>query len=266
MSARRITPLNRRVRASFKRTTPATTKMSASATQLGGAPRPATFEEDDGFENIADEFQAKASLAVPRLFTSPPPVQEDHWTHTLEVQTDTMHECLPLLAGNSTTVEHNRHGVPRLRREAHAKFLHLQLGRLPPQFIVADASRPWFLFWCLNGLAILGEDVSIYRQQLVETARSMQNPDGGFGGGPGQQSHLATTFAIILSIAVVGGQEVYEVIDRKAMWKWLNKLKQPDGSVQMAYGGEADVRSVIPQLRPSLFSSHRTRHTASGSI
>ena len=230
--------------------------MAASATQLGGVPRPATFEDDDGFEDIVDDVQAKASSAVPKLFTSPPPIRETHWTQTLEVQNQTMDQCLPLLAGVSDSVEHNRHGVPRLRREAHAKFLHLQLGRLPPQFIVADASRPWFLFWCLNGLAILGEDVSVYRKQLIETARSMQNPDGGFGGGPGQQSHLATTFAIILSIAVVGGQEVYEVIDRKAMWKWLNKLKQPDGSVQMAYGGEADVRSVASPSPPLLTPAH----------
>ncbi|EEY21914.1 farnesyltransferase subunit beta [Verticillium alfalfae VaMs.102] len=121
---------------------------------------------------------------------------------------------------------------------------HKQLGKLPAPYLIADASRPWFLFWSLNGLALLGEDVSMYRQQLIDTARAMQNPNGGFGGGHGQVSHLATTFALILSIAIVGGEDLYEVIDRKAMWKWLCSLKQPDGGVQMAYGGEVDVRGA----------------------
>ncbi|KAH6678798.1 prenyltransferase and squalene oxidase [Plectosphaerella plurivora] len=224
--------------------------MAAPVTQLGPVPdasaeSPAyAHDEDEGFEDIAEDLHARASLGISGLFTNPPPITDAHWSHTLEVQNETMHECLPLLAGTQDNVELTRHGVPRLRREAHIRFLHKQLGTLPPQFVVADASRPWFLFWCLNGLSLLGEDVSSYRRQLADTARSMQNPDGGFGGGPGQQSHLATTFAVILSIAVVGGEEAYEVIDRKAMWKWLNTLKQPDGSVTMAYGGEADVRAA----------------------
>lgn len=240
--------------------------MPTTAHPLSGVPRQPTLEDDDGFEDVVDDFQVKASLAVPKLFTHPPPIKETYSTQSLEVQIETMHECMPLLSGLSETVEHTRHGVPRLRREAHVKFLQKQLGMLPPQFMVADASRPWFLFWCLNGLAILGEDVSVYRKQLVETARSMQNPDGGFGGGPGQQSHLATTFAVILSIAVVGGEEAYEVIDRKAMWKWLNTLKQPDGSVQMVYGGEADVRLVYHRCPLSSPPGQGTRLAAASSI
>lgn len=210
-------------------------------------------ETDDGFVDIsasepdeqdllASQMDRQSFSPVPAIFTSPPPIKETHRSHTLTQQNATMHECLPLLAGDSDTLELNRHGVPRLRREAHVKYLHKQLGKLPAPYLIADASRPWFLFWSLNGLALLGEDVSMYRQKLIDTARAMQNPNGGFGGGHGQMSHLATSFALILSIAIVGGEELYEVIDRKAMWKWLCSLKQPDGGVQMAYGGEVDVR------------------------
>ncbi|KAM0278993.1 hypothetical protein ACHAQH_004861 [Verticillium albo-atrum] len=209
---------------------------------------------DDGFVDVSssssDDGLQRAQTSrnefspVPKLFTTPPPIRETLRSHTQTQQDETMHECLPLLAASSDTLEHNRHGVPRLRREAHAKYLHKQLGKLPAPYLIADASRPWFLFWSLNGLALLGEDVSIYRQQLIDTARSMQNPSGGFGGGHGQTSHLATSFAMILSIAIVGGEELYEVVDRKAMWKWLCSLKQPDGGVQMAYGGEVDVRGA----------------------
>ncbi|KAG7151497.1 Protein farnesyltransferase subunit beta like protein [Verticillium longisporum] len=224
--------------------------------------------ESDEQELLSSQMNRQSFSPVPAIFTSPPPIKETHRSHTLTQQNATMHECLPLLAGDSDTLELNRHGnatmheclpllagysdtlelnrhgVPRLRREAHVKYLHKQLGKLPAPYLIADASRPWFLFWSLNGLALLGEDVSMYRQQLIDTARAMQNPNGGFGGGHGQMSHLATTFALILSIAIVGGEELYEVIDRKAMWKWLCSLKQPDGGVQMAYGGEVDVRGA----------------------
>lgn len=244
MSLRRVRPLKRRIKASFTRS-----KLLAIATSTTLAMETETLrhqarEDDDGFEDIDDDIQnpAGASPAVPRLFTHPPPITDDYLTPSLNVQDETMQECLPLLAATADNVEHNRHGIPRLRREAHVKFLRKQLGGLPAPFLIADASRPWFLFWCINGLALLGEDVSAYRQQLVETARSMQNPSGGFGGGHGQTSHLATTFAVVLALSVVGGEAAYDVVDRKGMWKWLSSLKQPDGGVQMAYGGEVDVR------------------------
>ncbi|RYO75532.1 hypothetical protein DL764_010415 [Monosporascus ibericus] len=84
----------------------------------------------------------------------------------------------------------------------------------------------------------------MYRNDLVETARSMQNDAGGFGGGFGQTSHLATTYAMVLALTIVGGESAYQVIDRRAMWKWLSALKQPDGGFQMSLGGEVDVRGA----------------------
>ena len=92
----------------------------------------------------------------------------------------------------------------------------------------------------------MGADVSKYRDGLVETARSIQNESGGFGGGFGQQSHLATTYAMVLSLAIVGGEAAYQVIDRRAMWKWLCALKQSDGSFRLTLGGEIDIRQVLP--------------------
>lgn len=178
---------------------------------------------------------------IPDLFTSLPPVRDELQSATTLSQDDTVSLCLPFLSGERND-GCNDHGVPRLDRERHVRFLHKQLGKHPAPFIVADASRPWFLCWSLNGLSLLGEDVSSYRANLIDTARSMQNDTGGFGGGNGQMSHLATTYAMVLALALVGGDSVYEVVDRRAMWKWLCTLKQPDGGFQMAVGGEVDVR------------------------
>ena len=41
-----------------------------------------------------------------------------------------------------------------------------------------------------------------------------QNPTGGFGGGFGQLSHLAASYAAVNALAVFGTQEAYDVIDR----------------------------------------------------
>ncbi|KAJ8128588.1 hypothetical protein O1611_g5047 [Lasiodiplodia mahajangana] len=72
----------------------------------------------------------------------------------------------------------------------------------------------------------------------------MQNESGGFGGGFGQQSHLATTYAMVLSLAIVGGESAYQVIDRRAMWKWLCALKVPSSGFRLTLGGETDVRGA----------------------
>jgi protein farnesyltransferase subunit beta len=45
----------------------------------------------------------------------------------------------------------------------------------------------------------------------------MQNPTGGFGGGHGQISHLASSYAAVLSLAMVGGADAFALVDRQTM-------------------------------------------------
>jgi protein farnesyltransferase subunit beta len=185
---------------------------------------------------------AERRLRVDPLYATVPPIIDDLITTTSQAQANTVDSCLPLLRAQDDSIGYNIHGVPRLQRERIANFLRHTLGQLPAPFVAADASRPWSLYWALNGLALVGADVSGYREGLVATAQHLQNETGGFGGGFGQLSHLATTYAMVLALAIVGGEDAYEVIDRRAMWKWLCLLKQPDGSFSMSLGGEVDVR------------------------
>ena len=199
-------------------------------------------------------------LMIPDHFTHAPLVHDALVTDTSEMQDETAEMCLAAIfpAGSDAAgsdvdssvsasasvsdVPHNAFGVPRLDRARHARFLHKSLEPLPSAFVGYDPSRPWLLFWCLNGLSMLGEDVGVYRARLADTARSMQNASGGFGGGHGQSSHLATTYAVVMALAIVGGEACYEAVDRRALWRWLCSLKQPDGGFQMSVGGEEDVR------------------------
>ncbi|KJR89867.1 protein farnesyltransferase subunit beta [Sporothrix schenckii 1099-18] len=191
--------------------------------------------------------QTQPDVMIPEYFTHMPLVRDRLITDTSEMQESTAQMCLTdIFRQNVQSGDPplNEFGVPRLDRKRHARFLHKSLEPLPGTFVGYDPSRPWFLFWCLNGLRLLGEDVTPYRARLVETARSMQNASGGFGGGHGQSSHLATTYAVVMGLAIVGGEACYEAIDRRALWKWLCALKQPDGGFQMSVGGEEDVRGA----------------------
>lgn len=202
-----------------------------------------TDVDEEFVHDIASTLSSPAMApAVPDLFSYAPPVVDALETETSDKQSEVVLECLDYLTARDPDSVYNLHGVARLEREAHKAFLRKGLGKYPDRFVPADASRPWYLYWCLTALALLGEDVSSYRERLVATARSMQNDYGGFGGGCGQTSHLATTYAVVLALALVGGEEVYQVVDRKAMWRWLCSLKQPDGGFQVALGGEEDIR------------------------
>lgn len=211
-------------------------------------------DPDDEFEDVEDEVDGHPFPGKPFLkHTSPnlPPwLQQESFnlfpdglrTKTSESHAETTNECLPLLTGaESLGFPLNSHGIPRLNKQKHIAFLRNSIGKLPAPYVAADASRPWFFYWSMAGLSFLEQDVSSYKQRLIETVRPLQNPTGGFGGGHGQYSHCAGTYATILALAAVDG---LEAIDRKTMWHFLGAVKQADGGFRMAKGAEEDIRGA----------------------
>ncbi|KAK7899896.1 CAAX farnesyltransferase (FTase) subunit beta [Exophiala xenobiotica] len=192
------------------------------------------------------------SSSMPAYFRQPPALVDGLETETSKLQSATLDECLPLLMAvddpSRTPFDFNEFGLPSLEREDHANFLHENLAEFPAPFVGIDSSRPWMVYWALLGLYLLGEDVSPFRARVVKTFYPMQNASGGFGGGFGQYSHLAGTYAGLLCLALVGGEEAYSLIDRKTMWHWLGRLKQADGGFQICEGGEEDVRGAYCAL------------------
>lgn len=83
--------------------------------------------------------------------------------------------------------------LPTLYREKHGVFLRRGLKRLSEAYEALDASRPWLCYWALHSMNLLGLKVS--REEAVNISKFLnkcQNKEtGGFGGGPGQFSHLA---------------------------------------------------------------------------
>ncbi|KFY10576.1 hypothetical protein V492_04944 [Pseudogymnoascus sp. VKM F-4246] len=223
---------------------------SASQTQTGVlleelSTDPESAEEEIWQDEPASPVIMATTYQIPSLFTKEPPIHDLLSTETSEKQDEVVEICSPFLSAQSDQFSYyNEHGVPHLLRQKHINFCHKQLGPLPAPFAKADAGRPWFFYWTLTALSALGEDVSQYRERLISTVAPLQNATGGFGGGHGQMSHLATTYATVLSLAMVGGEDAINSIDRKAMWQWLSMLKQSDGGFQMSIGGEVDVRGA----------------------
>ncbi|KAK5706284.1 CAAX farnesyltransferase (FTase) subunit beta [Elasticomyces elasticus] len=186
--------------------------------------------------------QRKVLEIPPWIFDTNELFHNDVSTPSRAALDKTSAECLRFLTLLDTQgLPLNSHGLPRLRRKPHADFLRFFLGPLQTGFTAMDASRPWLFYWCLAGLSFLDEDVSEYKERLIETVRPLQNPIGGFGGGHGQYSHCACTYATVLALTAVGG---LEVVDRKTMWQWLGTVKQDDGGFRMAVGAEEDIRGA----------------------
>lgn len=102
----------------------------------------------------------------PSWLSPVPAIDDTLETESSHLQDATAEECLPHLLGQLDDASSSDNAtLPELRRSSHASFLRKALGRLPKQFTALDASRPWMLYWCLNGLSVLGEDVSSYRQK-----------------------------------------------------------------------------------------------------
>ncbi|KAJ5136798.1 hypothetical protein N7448_005352 [Penicillium atrosanguineum] len=183
---------------------------------------------------------------IPALFTQPPPIRDPLVTESIDLQDATLEKCLPFLKGIHSNQKgpFNACGVPALQRDDHVAYLYDALEDYPAGFVAMDASRPWMVYWALAGLSLLGEDITRVRQRVIETLRPMQNPTGGFGGGHGQTSHVAGAYAAVLSLAMVGGEEAFAVVDRQSMWRWLGRLKQADGGFRVCEGGEEDVRGA----------------------
>ncbi|XP_071520028.1 protein farnesyltransferase subunit beta [Panulirus ornatus] len=134
---------------------------------------------------------------------------------------------------------------PILHRERHISYLKKGLRNLPEGFVSLDASRPWIVYWAVHALELL--DVRLTDDEaagIIDFLQHCQNPTGGFGGGPGQYSHLAPTYAAINALVIIGTKEAYDTINREKLQEFLWKMRTDEGAFRMHEGGEVDIRGV----------------------
>ncbi|VVA12953.1 PREDICTED: farnesyltransferase [Prunus dulcis] len=136
-----------------------------------------------------------------------------------------------------------------LKRENHIDYLKGGLRQLPSSFCILDALRPWVCFWNLHSSALLGESVDDQLQNnIVDFLSRCQDPNGGYGGGPAQMPHLATTYAAVCSLVTLGGHKALSSINRSEMYMFLRQMKHPSGGFRIHDGGEIDVRACYAAI------------------
>lgn len=132
-----------------------------------------------------------------------------------------------------------------LYREKHISWLMRSLQCLPRSSDAFDALQGWAAFWIVHSLDVLGASIPLpIASLLCEHLASFKDPiGGGYGGGPGQSSHLASTFSVIMAMCALGTDEALMSIDRESLTRFVLDMKQPDGSFRVSIGGEIDVRA-----------------------
>ncbi|GJN17738.1 hypothetical protein PR202_gb04834 [Eleusine coracana subsp. coracana] len=131
-----------------------------------------------------------------------------------------------------------------LWRDQHIEYLTKGLRHLGPNFHVLDANRPWLCYWMVHPLALLDEvlDDDI-EDDIVDFLARCQDKDGGYGGGPGQLPHLATTYAAVNTLVTIGSERALSSINRENLRKFMLRVKDTSGAFRMHEGGEIDVRA-----------------------
>lgn len=173
----------------------------------------------------------------------------------------------------------------QLLRDKHVEYLSQVWKRsLGAPFVSLDASRPWILYWCLHGCDLLEEmptdhdrcrmvltlehcwtsfavtehpvsseeDPLYYSSDTSSYVEGQSLIAGGFGGGPSQIPHAATSYASVLSLCILltsGGEasnRARTLIQkiRIPMYRWMLGLLQAEtGAYRMHTDGEVDIRA-----------------------
>ncbi|VVB09361.1 unnamed protein product [Arabis nemorensis] len=102
-----------------------------------------------------------------------------------------------------------------IQRDKQLDYLMRGLRQLAPSFSSLDANRPWLCYWILHSIALLGESVDDeLENNVIDFLGRCQGSEGGYGGGPGQLPHLATSYAAVNTLVTVGGDKALSSINR----------------------------------------------------
>jgi protein farnesyltransferase subunit beta len=108
---------------------------------------------------------AEEQVNITYLDSVTPPIKDTLQTATSKTEDETFRVIEPFLHGNPHNFALNSHGIPKLQRDAHVEYLVDSLDDYPAMFAMMDASRPWMVYWGLQGLTVLGHDISEHQRK-----------------------------------------------------------------------------------------------------
>ncbi|TKW16643.1 hypothetical protein SEVIR_5G313000v4 [Setaria viridis] len=207
----------------------------ARAQPSGGDPPPAARTMDSSPQPsppTGGDPEAPADTELPRLTVT----QVEQMK--VEARVADIYRALFGAAPNTRSI------MLELWRDQHIEYLTHGLRHLGPAFHVLDANRPWLCYWMVHPLALLDEVLDDdLEDDIVDFLARCQDKDGGYGGGPGQLPHLATTYAAVNTLVTIGSERALSSINRDNLYKFMLRMKDESGAFRMHDGGEIDVRA-----------------------
>lgn len=102
------------------------------------------------------------------------------------------------------------------------------------------------VYWILNAAHLLNfrfpDDLL---SRVIAFLIKCRSPNGGFAGGPGQIPHLATTYAAVNALCIIGTSSAYKAIDKTSLLRFLYAVRDDEsGAFRMHVDGEIDVRGA----------------------
>jgi len=150
-------------------------------------------------------------------------------TETLEKQYETRESVCNELSLNKV-----------YNRKIHVKYLLRKREILSSSYQSLDSSQPWLVFWQVNSMRLLDEQDHDKDAMIAKLESCRSKITGGYGGGPGQMAHLATTYAAVMALTVLG----VKVPHKEQLVSFVMGRMGTDGSFTMHHMGETDVRGV----------------------
>ncbi|KAL2505169.1 Protein farnesyltransferase subunit beta [Abeliophyllum distichum] len=167
--------------------------------------------------------------------------QEDQWM--VQSQVFQIYDLFRRIPPNS------QFALLELQRDKHIEYLTKGLKQLSRSFTVLDANRPWLCYWILHSIALLRDSVDDkLENDCIDFLSRCQDSRGGYGGGPGQMPHLATTYAAVNSLITLGGHRSLSSINRRKLYEFFMRMKDRSGGFRMHEGGEVDVRACYTAI------------------
>jgi protein farnesyltransferase subunit beta len=127
--------------------------------------------------------------------------------------------------------------------------------------MIATLQDCWQAYHTTDIPGIVRDDDPLYFQKHPEDADSVETQYycGGFGGGPGQLAHAATTYAAVLALCILATDDFdhdndddhYSVVAQEMLatiriplYRWMASLQESHGGYRMHHDGEVDVRAT----------------------
>ncbi|CAI5460765.1 unnamed protein product [Closterium sp. Yama58-4] len=128
----------------------------------------------------------------------------------------------------------------RLLMAKHAKYIkNLDKKTEGIEYVATEHLRMSGAYWGLTAMDLMGRLQDMHSPAMLPWLLSCQQPDGGFGGSKGHDSHLLYTLSAVQILALL---DKLDAVDADRIAAYVAGLQQADGSFIGDEWGEVDTR------------------------